>query len=94
MIIRECNSKNAVRCQKLAAIKQHLLKKQLLGKSIESKQAKANRPRGTNIFINEGFSIEKMELRKQLWKEVIAYCTVAYLSYRTAVVKKGRNFAK
>ena len=41
-----------------------------------------------------------MELRKQfrqLWKEVKARRDkgrVAYLSYRTAVVKKGGNFAK
>ena len=38
-----------------------------------------------------------MELRKQLWKEVKAHCDkgrVAYLSHKTVVVKKGRNFAK
>ena len=29
-----------------------------------------NKLRGTNIFINEDFSRETMELRKQLWKEV------------------------
>ena len=38
-----------------------------------------------------------MEPRKQLWKEVKAYCDkgrVAYLSYRTFVFKKGGNFTK
>ena len=58
---------------------------------------KANKLRGTNIFINEKFSRESMELRKKLWKEVKAHRDkgrVAYLSYRTVVVKKGGNFAK
>ena len=58
---------------------------------------KANKLKGTNIFINEDFSRETMELRKQLWKEVKAHRDkgrVAYLSYRTVVVKKGGNFAK
>ena len=58
---------------------------------------KANKLKRTNIFINEDFSRETMELRKQLWKEVKAYrdkCRVAYLSYRTIVVKKGGTFAK
>ena len=38
-----------------------------------------------------------MELRKQLWREVKARGykgRVAYLSYRTVVVKKGENFGK
>ena len=34
---------------------------------------KANKLRGTKIFINEFFSIETMALRKQLWKEVKAH---------------------
>ena len=58
---------------------------------------KANKLRGTNIFINEYFSIEMMELRKQLWKEVKAHrdkSRVAHLSYRTVVVKKVGNFSK
>ena len=58
---------------------------------------KGNKLKGTNIFINEDFSRETMELRKQLWKEIKAYRDkgrVVYLSYRTVVVKKGGNFAK
>ena len=38
-----------------------------------------------------------MEPRKQLWKEVKTHCNkgrAAYLSYRTVVFKKGRNFEK
>ena len=47
--------------------------------------------------MNEDFSRETMELRKQLRKEVEAHRDkgrVACLSYRTVVVKKGVNFAK
>ena len=58
---------------------------------------KANKLKGTNIFMNEDFSRETMELRKQLRKEVEAHRDkgrVACLSYRTVVVKKGVNFAK
>ena len=50
---------------------------------------KANKPRRTNIFINEDFSREAMGLHKQLWIEVKAHrdkARVAYLSYRTVVV--------
>ena len=56
-----------------------------------------NKLRGTSIFINKDFSRELMELREQLWKEVTAHHDkgrVAYLSYRTVVVKKGGDFAK
>ena len=58
---------------------------------------KANKLKGTNIFMNEDFSRETMELRKQLRKEVEAHRDkgrVACLSSRTVVVKKGVNFAK
>ena len=58
---------------------------------------KVNKLKATNIFINEYFKRETMELRKQLWKEVKAYRDkgrVAYLSYGTVVVKKEGNFAK
>ena len=51
---------------------------------------KANKLRATNIFINEDFGKETMELRKQLWKEVKAHRDkgrVAYLSYRTVAAK-------
>ena len=50
---------------------------------------KANKPRRTNIFINEDFSREAMGLHMQLWIEVKAHrdkARVAYLSYRTVVV--------
>ena len=58
----------------------------------ESKQV-----RGKNTYINEDFSRETMELRKQSWKEVKANCDkvrVVYPSYRALIVKKGGNFAK
>ena len=58
---------------------------------------KANELRGTNIFTNEDFSRETMELRKQLWKEVKAHRDrgrVAYHGYGTVAVKKGGKFAK
>ena len=51
---------------------------------------KANKLKGTDIFINDNFSREMMELRKQLWKDVKAHCDkgrVAYLNYRTVAVK-------
>ena len=51
---------------------------------------KANKLRATNIFINEDFGKERVELRKQLWKEVKAHRDkgrVAYLSYRTVAAK-------
>ena len=57
---------------------------------------KANKLKDTNIFINEDFSRETMELHKQLQKEAKAHREkgrVAYLSYRNVVVKKG-NFAE
>ena len=58
---------------------------------------KADKLRGTSIFINEDFGREAMELRKQLWKEVKTYRDkgrVPYLSYRTVIVTKGGNFTK
>ena len=58
---------------------------------------KAKKLRGSNIFINEDFSRETMELRQKLWKEVKAHRDkgrVAYLSYITVLVKKGGNFEK
>ena len=58
---------------------------------------KANKLRGTNIFINEDFNRETMELHKQLWKEVKEHRDngiVAYLSYRTVAVKKEVNLRK
>ena len=54
---------------------------------------KANKLRGTNIFINEDLSRETTELRKQLYKEVKTHLDkdrVAYLSYTTVAVKNGR----
>ena len=58
---------------------------------------KANKLRGTNIFINNDFRGETMELGKQSWKEVKAHRDkgrVLYPSYRTVVFKKRGNFAK
>ena len=58
---------------------------------------KANKLRGTNIFINKDFRGEAMELGKQSWKEVKAHRDkgrVLYPSYRTVVFKKRGDFAK
>ena len=55
----------------------------------------ANKPKGINMFINEDLIRETMELHKQFWKEVRAHCDkgrVAYLIYKTVIVKKGGNF--
>ena len=55
----------------------------------------ANKPKGINIFINEDLIRETMELHKQFWKEVRAHCDkgrVAYLIYKTVIVKKRGNF--
>ena len=51
----------------------------------------ANKLRGTNIFIDEDYSIETMEYRKQLWDEVKylhSQGNIAYLNYRS-IVNKG-----
>ena len=47
----------------------------------------------TNIFIDEDFSPEMMEYRKQLWEEVKELRrkgNIAYLNYRS-IVNKGRK---
>ena len=51
----------------------------------------AKKLKGKNIFINEDFSHETMELRKELWEKVKKKHReegkIAYLHYRTIVVK-------
>lgn len=52
---------------------------------------KANKLKGTNIFIDEDYSAETMEYRKELWeevKELRRQGNVAFLNYRS-VVNKG-----
>ena len=47
----------------------------------------------SDIFINEDFSKQTTDLRKELWKEVKQLRSegkIAYLNYRS-VVTKGRN---
>ena len=49
--------------------------------------------KNTNIFIDEDFSPETMEYRKQLWEEVKELRrkgNIAYLIYRS-VVNKGKK---
>ena len=51
----------------------------------------ANKLKGTNIFIDENYSFETMEYRKQLWYEVKyirSQGNIAYLNYRS-IVNKG-----
>ena len=44
-----------------------------------------------NIFVNEDFSLETLEQRRKLWKEVKRLCEeedkIAYLNYRSIVVR-------
>ena len=51
----------------------------------------ARKLKGTNIFIDEDYSFETMEYRKQLWDEVKylrSQGSIAYLNYRS-IVNKG-----
>ena len=50
--------------------------------------------KGKNIFINEDFSHETMDLRKELWEKVKKHREegkIAYLHYRTTFVKRRNN---
>ena len=54
----------------------------------------AKKLKGKNIFINEDFFHETMELRKELWERVKKHREegqIAYLQYRTIVVKRRNN---
>ena len=56
----------------------------------------AKKLKGKNIVINEDFSHETMELRKELCEKVKKHTNegmVAYLHYRTIVVKQRNNQA-
>ena len=58
----------------------------------ESKEAKRNKH-----IINKDCSRKTMDLLKQFWKEVKAHRDkgkVVYVTYRTVVVRKERNFEK
>ena len=53
-----------------------------------------NALKGKNIFINEDFSDEAMELRKELWEKVKKHRNegkITYLHYRTVVVNQRNN---
>ena len=48
----------------------------------------------SSIFINEDFSKQTIDLRKELWKEVKQLRSegkIAYLNYRTVVTKRRNN---
>ena len=50
--------------------------------------------KGSDIFINEGFSKQVTDLRKELWKEVKQLCSegkIAYLDYYTVYTKRRNN---
>ena len=50
--------------------------------------------KGSSIFINEDFSKQITDLRKELWKEVkqlLSEGKIACLNYRTVVTKRGDN---
>ena len=50
--------------------------------------------KGKYVFINEDFSLETMELRKELWEKVKTHWEegkMAYLYYRIVVVKRRNN---
>ena len=50
--------------------------------------------KGNDIFINEDFSKQTTDLRKELWKEVKQLRSdgkIVYLNYRTAVTKRRDN---
>ena len=54
----------------------------------------AKKLKSKNIFINEDFSHETMELRKELWEKVKKHRDegkIACLHYRTVVVKRRNN---
>ena len=54
----------------------------------------AKKLKNTNIFIDEDFSPEIMEYRKQLWEEVKELRkkgNIAYLNYRSVVNKEMKR---
>ena len=60
----------------------------------KSRRNKLQKIKNKNIFINEDFSHEIMELRKELWEKVKKHREegkIAYLHYRTIVVKWRNN---
>ena len=57
----------------------------------------ANKPKGTNIFIDEDYSFETMEYRKKLWdkvKELRSQSHIAYLNDQLIVDKGMRSMSK
>ena len=54
----------------------------------------AKKLKGSTIFINEDFCFETMQRRKELWEEVKRLRSegqIAFLNYRSIVVKRRRN---
>ena len=55
---------------------------------------KVHKLKGNDIFINEDFSKQTTDLRKELWKEVKQLRSegkIACLNYRTVVTKRRDN---
>ena len=55
---------------------------------------KVHKVKGSAVFINEDFSKQTSDLRKELWKEVKQLRSerkIAYLNYRTVVTKRRNN---
>ena len=49
-----------------------------------------NKLKGSDLYINEDFSRETLELRKKLWEEVKQLCSegkFAYLNYRSIITR-------
>ena len=49
-----------------------------------------NKLKGSDLYINEDFSRETLELRKKLWEEVKQMCSegkFAYLNYRSIITR-------
>ena len=60
----------------------------------KSRRNKLQKIKNKNIFINEDFSHEIMELRKELWEKVKKHREegkIAYLHYRNIAVKRRNN---
>ena len=52
--------------------------------------------KNTGIFVYEDFCKDTMDLRKQLWEKVLEHRAnnkIAYLNYRSIVVRNHRNMS-
>ena len=55
---------------------------------------KSKKLKNTGIFVYEDFCKDTMDLRKQLWEEVSEHRAnnkIAYLNYRSVIVRNHRN---